>query len=372
MSTPAGLSDVVAPMVSIIVAARNEEHHLGACLEALLAQDYPLERLEILVMDGRSTDRTRETAARYVGGDGRVRLLDNPEQVAATAFNHGIRAARGTYVGVMSGHAIPAPDYVTRAVRALHQTGAWAVGGKIVRRSRTPIQRGIALATSSPYGVGNAAHNYASTAQAAETVFPGMWPREVFERVGWFNPSLVRNQDDEFSYRIRRAGGLVWYDPAIRVAYEPRSTLEAVFSQYRQYGYWRVRVVEMHPGALRFRQLVPAIWLLGVAAAGLGIALRNRLQLLAIPSVAAYLGVMSMASMRTAGRHGAGPMLAALTTMHAAYGWGMLQGLVTLALRLARGRAASTASRRRSPVHNGISPRRAASHMPDSTWRERE
>jgi glycosyltransferase involved in cell wall biosynthesis len=325
-------------MVSVIVAARNEERHLGACLEALLAQDYPSDRLEILVMDGRSTDQTRQTAARYVAGHERVRLLDNPEQVAATAFNHGILAASGTYVGVMSGHAIPAPDYVTRAIRALRATGAWAVGGKIVRRWRTPMQRGIALATSSPYGVGNAAHNYASTAQAAETVFPGMWPREVFERVGWFDTSLVRNQDDEFSYRIRRAGGLVWYDPTIRVAYEPRSTLNAVFSQYRQYGYWRVRVVEMHPGALRIRQLVPAIWLLGLAASGFGLALRNRIQLLAIPTVAGYLGIMSVASVRAAGRHGAGPMLAALTTMHAAYGWGMLQGLAALAVRLPRGR----------------------------------
>lgn len=326
----------MAPLVSVVVAARNEERHIGACLEALLAQDYPRDRLEILVMDGRSTDRTRETAAAYANADKRVRVLDNPERIAATAFNHGIRAARGDYVGVMSGHAIPAPDYVTRAASALHETGAWAVGGKIVRTWRTPVQRGIAQATSSPFGVGNAVHNYASTAQVAETVFPGMWPREIFDRIGWFDASLVRNQDDELSYRIRRSGGLIWYDPTIRLAYEPRPTLGSFFTQYRQYGYWRVRVIEMHPGALQVRQLVPAAWLVAVAAGGIGFIAGSRLRFLAVPSVGGYLGIMAVAAVRTAGRRGAPPMLAALATMHAAYGLGVLHGLLAAALRPAR------------------------------------
>lgn len=339
MTTSGAPADHPAPLVSIVVAARNEERHLPACLDALLAQDYPRDRLEILVMDGGSTDRTRETAATYMAADQRIQVLDNPERIAATAFNHGIRASRGEYVGVMSGHGIPAPDYVARAVRDLQQTQAWAVGGKIVRRSRTPVQRAIAMASSSPFGVGNAAHNYASTAQAAETVFPGMWPRWVFDRVGWFDASLVRNQDDELSYRIRRAGGLIWYDPMIRVAYEPRSTLGSFFSQYRQYGYWRVRVLELHPAALQLRQLVPAAWLLGVAASALGFALRNRLRLLAIPSIGGYLGLMSAVAVRSGDGHGgAARMLAALMAMHVAYGWGVLHGLVSAVLRVPGGR----------------------------------
>ena len=196
MKTSRPHAGATTSLVSIVVAVRNEERHIAACLDALLAQDYPRDRLEILVMDGGSTDRTREMAASFADGDKRVKVLDNPEQIAASAFNHGIRAARGDYVGVMSGHAIPALDYVRQAVSALHETGAWAVGGKILRQGRTPLQRGIALATSSPFGVGNAAHNYASVAREAETVFPGMWPRDVFDRVGWFDTTLVRNQDD--------------------------------------------------------------------------------------------------------------------------------------------------------------------------------
>jgi succinoglycan biosynthesis protein ExoA len=347
VKAPTAHSGASSPLVSIVVAVRNEERHIGACLDALLAQDYPRDRLEILVMDGGSTDRTREMAASFANADERVIVLDNPERIAATAFNHGIRAARGSYVGVMSGHAIPAPNYVTRAASALHETGAWAVGGKIVRQGRTPLQRGIALATSSPFGVGNAAHNYASVAQEAETVFPGMWPREVFDRVGWFDPSLVRNQDDELSYRIRRAGGLIWYDPTIRVTYEPRATLGSFFSQYRQYGFWRVRVVEMHPGALQLRQLVPAVWLLSVAMGALGLIAGHRIRLLAVPSVGGYLGLMSVAAVRTAGRQGAVLMLIALATMHIAYGLGVLQGLALAALRFTRN-AAPTKARGRT------------------------
>jgi GT2 family glycosyltransferase len=282
-------------------------------------------------------------AASFAVADERVTVLDNPERIAAAAFNHGIRAARGTYVGVMSGHAIPASDYVTRAAAALHETGAWAVGGKIVRQGRTPVQQGIALATSSPFGVGNAAHNYASVAQEAETVFPGMWPRDVFDRVGWFDTTLVRNQDDELSYRIRRAGGLIWYDPTIRVRYEPRPTFGSFFSQYRQYGFWRVRVVEMHHGALQPRQLVPAVWLVSVALAGLGILAGHRIRLLAVPSVGGYLGVMSVAAVRTAGPRGAALMLTALATMHVAYGLGVLQGLAAAAFRLNRNTAGTKA-----------------------------
>jgi succinoglycan biosynthesis protein ExoA len=341
MKTPRADAGAKNPLVSIVVAVRNEERHIGACLDALLAQDYPRDRLEILVMDGASTDRTREIAASFADADERVTVLDNPERIAATAFNHGIRAARGDYVGVMSGHAIPAPDYVSRAAAALHETGAWAVGGKILRQGQTPVQRGIALATSSPFGVGNAAHNYASVAREAETVFPGMWPRDVFDHVGWFDTSLVRNQDDELSYRIRKAGGLIWYDPTIRVRYEPRPTLGTFFSQYRQYGFWRVRVVQMHPGALQPRQLVPAVWLVSVALGCLGILVGHRMRLLAVPSVGGYLGLMSVAAVRTAGPRGAVLMLTALATMHVAYGLGVIQGLAAAASRFNRDRARS-------------------------------
>jgi succinoglycan biosynthesis protein ExoA len=333
------------PTVTVVVAARNEGRHIEACLDALMSQDYTADRLEVVVADGMSTDGTRELVRAAAARDPRVRLIDNPKRIAATAFNAGIIAGSGEIVGIMSAHAVPARDYVSRAVEALRTTGADAVGGRIVRIARTPRQRAIAAATSSPFGVGNARHNYADRAQLAETVFPGMWPRSIFDSVGRFDEELVRNQDDELSYRIRRAGGRIWYDPAIQVAYLPRDSMTALFTQYRQYGFWRIRVLRKHPQAVQIRQLAPPLWVVTLGVGLVGAATGSRPRLLLIPSLGSYLGLM----MATLGR-GQSPKQAALRVaaagaMHLGYGLGMIDGAWRELLRV----VVSAGSRSRVP-----------------------
>jgi GT2 family glycosyltransferase len=315
-----------APMVTIVVAALNEEQHIRACLAALCDQDYPADRLEIIVADGRSTDNTREMIRAASERDPRVRLIDNPRGIAASAFNAGIAAGHGDIVGIMSAHAVPARDYVSLAVEALRTTGADAVGGRIVRVARTSRQLAIAAATSSPFGVGNARHNYADRAQLAETVFPGMWRRSIFDRVGLFDEELVRNQDDELSYRIRRAGGRIWYDPAIQVAYVPRDSIGALFSQYRQYGFWRTRVLRKHPQALQIRQLAPPLWVATLGVGLFGAAAGSRLRLLLVPTLGSYFGVMLATLGRGQSPKQAALRVAAAGAMHLGYGLGMIDG----------------------------------------------
>ena len=237
--------------MSIVVPTRDEAESIAACLQALADQDYPVEQLEILVVDGQSSDRTVEIARGFADRDPRIRILANPERVTPAAFNRGIRAARGEILGVMSAHGSPAPDYVRRGVDALAATAAWSVGGRIRRSGTTGVQRAIAKVTSSPFGVGNATHNYQETPGWVETAFPGLWPRWVFERIGLFDPELVRNQDDELSGRITAAGGRIWYDPEIVIDYTPRASYASLFSQYRQYAMWKVRVFQKHPSAAR-------------------------------------------------------------------------------------------------------------------------
>lgn len=327
------------PLVSIVVPTRNEAATIEACLDALRKQDYPADQLEILVVDGLSTDDTRELVAAIAAADGRVRLLDNEQRVTPAAFNLGIRMARGGVIGVMSAHGIPALDYVSLAVRDLQERDAWCVGGRIDRVATTPVQRAIAAATSSPFGVGDASHNYRTTAGWVDTAFPGMWPRWVFDKVGLFDPELVRNQDDEFSYRIREAGGRVWYSPDVVVSYVPRGSFRSLFSQYRQYGLWKVRVFQKHRGAARIRHLIPAVW---VASLISGIVLA----VVAFPAIlitliagVPYVAVMTVASLRLR-RDGTSvwSVFRALACLHLGYGVGFWQGLIRFAPRWFRPR----------------------------------
>lgn len=326
-------------MLSIVIPARNEEAHIGACLAALAGQD-SAELIEIIVADGMSEDATTVVVAEWAAKDSRVRLIENPGRVTPDGLNAGIRAAKGEVVGVMSAHAVPRPDYVRRALATLARTNAWAVGGRIDRLAASATQRAIARVTSSPYGVGNGAHNYATQAGPVETVFPGMWPRWVFDRVGMFDAELVRNQDDELSFRIREAGGVVWYDPDIVVAYEPRASLHGLFEQYRQYGFFRVRVYEKHPRAMRPRQLVPPAWV-AFLAVGPAAARRSRAAGLVFASgVAMYAAVMGLQARRLADAKTPATMVfASFAVLHLGYGVGIWQGAwdrITRQLRVTR------------------------------------
>ena len=309
---------------------RNEEAHIQACLEGIRAQTYRPDLLEVIVVDGESTDATVAIVERLAASDKRIKVLTNPQRSMPTGLNLGIRASSGECIGVVSGHSVLQPDYVERALADIQATGAWAVGGRIVRRAEGEMQSAIALATASRIGVGDSAHNYAAKAGWVETVFPGFWRLELFEHIGLFDPDMVANEDNEFSLRIRKAGGRIWYDPAIRVEYAPRATLGALFTQYRRYGLGKVRVLRKHRGGLRWRHLVPAAW---VAFLVLGAVLSVLVRPLLIPwllGIAAYVAAVVAAGIRLR-RLGVAwwRISAALATLHLAYGIGTWQGLVT-------------------------------------------
>ena len=321
-----------SPTVSVVIAARNEARHIGACLEAIAGQTYPSNLLEIIVADGSSTDGTREIVLAFSEGDPRVRLIDNPARVTPVGLNAAIAASSGDIIVWMSGHAVATQEHVAACVAGLLRTNAWAIGGAIRRTWDTPRQEANGLATSSPFGVGDAIHNYAEESRWVETAFPGAWPRWVFERVGLFDPELHRNQDDELSYRIRQAGGRIWYDPAIRVAYAPRATLAKLASQYRQYGCYKVRVFQKHPRAIRWRHLVPAALIVYFLAAPAVVMAQPS----AVPFVAcgciAYGGFIGLAVARTRRESATRSQLASsLLGVHLGYGLGILQGLLKFA-----------------------------------------
>jgi GT2 family glycosyltransferase len=253
------------PLVTLVVAARNEERHISACLDSLIAQTVGLQAVQILVVDGRSADRTRDIVGDYTAKHGdHVRLIDNPRQITPCAFNLGIRSATTPYVGFVSSHSTLAPDYVAECLAAFERSGADDVGGPLQMTAEGHVAKAIAIATASPFGVGNANWRYATEDTFVDTVFPGMYRREVFQRIGLFDEELIRNQDDELNFRLTQAGGKVFLTPRVKAYYVNRSSLAKLWRQYYQYGFWKVRVMQKRGGASSWRHFVPAAFVMAL------------------------------------------------------------------------------------------------------------
>ncbi len=336
----------VQPSVTLIVAMRNEAASIESCLASLLAQDWPAIRLQILVMDGGSTDGSREAAERLLVDRPGSRVVDNPGIVQAAGWNLGIDLATGDYVGIVSGHAELAPDYVASVVRVIEETGATMVGGPVTAEADGPVGEAVAIATSTPFGVGGARHHYLTERAEVDTVFMGVARREDYARLR-FDETMVRNQDDELSYRILDEGGRIVCDPAIRSTYRNRSSLGGLWRQQFAYGAWKIRVFQQHPRQARVRHLVPAAFVVALAGTA-ALASFSRLGRLGLAAVVTSYAAADVAfsatgsASRMAGARDAqasasegGRRLARLVrllvvypTIHLAYGLGGLAGLV--------------------------------------------
>jgi glycosyltransferase involved in cell wall biosynthesis len=241
---------------------RNERAYFPACLQAVLDQDYPPDKMEIFVVNGLSTDGTRELIESFAAQDHRVRLIDSPTGVVPTSMNLGITAAKGDVIVRIDGHTIVAADYLRQCVSLLSRSGADNVGGRMDARGGNIVGRAIALATSSRFGVGFSKFHYSRKEEWVDTVYLGAWPKRVFDRVGLFDEEMVRNQDDEFNFRLRANGGRILISPSVKSVYHSRSSLRALWHQYFQYGYWKVRVFQKHPFQMSPRHFMSPLFVL--------------------------------------------------------------------------------------------------------------
>ncbi len=325
--------DLAPVTVSVIMPIRNEGSFIARSLRAVLTQDYPHKYLEVLIADGMSDDSTRDIIAALSAGYPQVRLqtIDNPERIVPTGFNAALNRSTGAIIVRVDGHTVVAPDYVQQCVYALHRTGADNVGGRMVAAGETAFARAVALATSSRFGVGGAQFHYLDSEAWTDTVYMGAWPRQVFERVGLFDEEQVRNQDDEFNYRLREQGGRILLSPMIRSTYYNRARPRSLFKQYYQYGYWKVRVMQKHPAQMRVYQFLPPLFVaaLVVNAAILPFMPIGRWSLGLI--IAAYIaGNVSATALNVErDRWRLAPNVAlAFCLIHFGYGIGFLSGLI--------------------------------------------
>ncbi len=317
--------------VSVLVPMRNEEANIAWCLQSILAQDYPRDRMEILVVDGMSEDRSPEIVAEFAARHSNIKLLRNPQRITPAALNIGLRRARGDIIIRVDGHTSLEPDYVRQCVRLLHETGASNVGGLMRSIGTDWISRAIALTMGSPLASGDSKFRYATEPAWVDTVYLGAFHRTVFEQVGLYNEELRANEDYELNYRIRRSGGAIFLSPAVKSWYRNRTTLRGLAQQYFNYGFWKVQMLRRHPGAIRWRQLAPptlVVCLAGSALLGFRVPPLNDLSHLIAGS---YLGYTAIFAVRTAAASGWRylPILPlASISMHISWGLGFLWGLI--------------------------------------------
>lgn len=325
------------PMVSVLMPVRNEAGFIARSLGAVLAQDYPMDRLEVIVADGMSTDGTRETVRELGRLHGNIALLDNPGRIVATGLNLATRQARGEILVRVDGHCEIAPHYVRRCVAHLAAGRADGVGGPVRTVGDSPRAETIALAMASVFGVGGSAFRTTSgeTTYADTIPFPA-YTREIVTRAGLYDEELVRNQDDEYNYRIRKMGGRLLLASDVGSSYYSRQTLSALWRQYRQYGYWKVRVMQKHPRQMRWRQAVPPAFALTLLVTGAAAPISGAARRLLGLALGTYAAADMLASLIVARRHGRRhlPLLPAVfAVLHLGYGVGFLWGMVRFAGR---------------------------------------
>lgn len=316
------------PTVTVVLPVRNEAAFIQRCLGAILDQDYPAERLNVLIADGESDDDT-VTIVEAMPGAERVRVIHNPARIQSAGLNLLILRATGDYVIRVDGHTIIAPDYVRQCVIALQETGAWNVGGAMDPVGITRTGRAIAAAGKSAFAVPTAFH-VSSSATYTDTVYLGAWPRWVFERVGAYNTNVGVNEDYELNVRIRAAGGKIYFTPRIKSVYYGRQTLSALWRQYHRYGQSKVRTLREHPRSLRGRHLVAPLFVAGLLIGVLLAALNPVLAVLYAAGIGAYAALNVAFSVRAASRAGWEllPLLPLVyLTIHLAWGSGFWRGV---------------------------------------------
>ena len=325
------------PLVSIIVPCYNEQATIRLLLESLLRQTVPARDLEVIIADGLSTDRTREEVAAFQQEHPGllVRLIDNPRRIIPAALNCALDAAQGRIIIRLDAHSVPAEDYIQRCIEGLDETGAENVGGvwEIRPFGEGIIAKAVAAAAAHPFGVGDARYRYASSAGFVDTVPFGAFRREVFDRFGKFDEALLTNEDYEFNARLRQKGGRVWLDPRIRSIYFARPDLPSLSRQYWRYGFWKWRMLRNYPRTLRWRQALPPVFVLSLAALLIAALFWRPAGLLLAFEILSYLLVLAAGSLPAARRQRDARFILfvplAIAVMHISWGAGFLWSVLT-------------------------------------------
>ncbi|MAT42380.1 MAG: succinoglycan biosynthesis protein exoa [Anaerolineaceae bacterium] len=259
------LDDNELPFISIVMPIRNEMSYIKRSLGAVLNADYPKNKIEIVIADGMSTDDTRSICTTLLAGRENTRIIDNPDKIVSTGLNKAIMDSTGEIIIRVDGHCVISKDYFTKCVHYLLTQPVMGVGGPMKTIGETRIAETIALAMSSKFGVGGSAfRTIKNKTMFVDTIpFPAYWRKDIL-KIGLFDEELVRNQDDEYNFRIREKGGKLLMAADIKSTYYSRASLKKLWKQYYQYGFYKVRVMQKHWKQMHLRHFIPSVFVLSL------------------------------------------------------------------------------------------------------------
>ena len=314
---------------SIVIPCRNEENFIGNCIHSVLNNGYPLHLLEILVCDGLSTDNTQSIVNQIITASPNVKLILNPARYTPAGLNAGIQTAVGDIILILGAHSVLHPGYLEKCAALLAKyPEAGCVGGLVRNKHENKLSEIIGLAMSSSFGVGNARFRTGGKDGFVDTVAFGAYRKEVFVQCGLFDEELVRNQDDELNYRIQKKGFKIYFSSSLQSEYFVRSSFKKLYSQYFQYGYWKVFVNKKHGIITSWRQIVPLLFVLFLLS---GIAVFTILPALAVTwqlLLAAYFLLALYSSVRLKTNPVNYPVIIlTFIILHLSYGIGYLEGI---------------------------------------------
>ncbi len=324
------------PAVSVIIPCYNEERTVNLLLAAIYAQTWPVSDLEVIIADGLSSDGTRERIMEFhkAHPDLAIHVVENPRRSIPAALNSALAQAQGEYIVRLDAHSRPDEHYIERCLADLRERKVEMVGGiwKIHPGSEGWMARSIASAAAHPFGVGDALYRYTTRASLVDTVPFGAYRRELLEKTGWYDETLLSNEDYEFNTRIRLAGGRIWLNPEIHSIYYARSNISALAKQYWRYGYWKYQMLRRYPRTLRWRQAIPPVFVVSLGGLCLLALVWQVARFLLLIEIGLYLFVLIVGALPQARQFRDIRLLAgiplAIATMHIAWGAGFLGSMV--------------------------------------------